>query len=80
MALTGPDYWQPECGEIMVTAAGTGCFFCDRPIESDPAWMWSGASGEIFLHPSCAADLGTRLFSDLHTWQRKSGLRFGATQ
>jgi hypothetical protein len=79
MALTGPDHWQPEQGSVMVTAVGHGCFFCCEPIESDPAWVWSGASGEIFLHPPCAADLGIRLFADLHAWQRKSGSRFRAT-
>jgi len=75
--LTGPDFWQPERSVVMVTAVGTECFFCEKTIEADPAWMWHGASGEIFMHPACAADLGIRLFADLHRWQRTAGSRFG---
>jgi len=77
MALTGPDYWRPERGSVMATGIGQACFLCERRIAREPAWTWSGATGQIFLHPGCAADFMLRIGSDLLTMQQRSGLRFG---
>jgi hypothetical protein len=55
--LTGPDHWQLEQGGVMVTAVGHDCFFCEKTIETNPAWMWHGASGEVFLRRAPAGCL-----------------------
>lgn len=77
MSLTGPDYFQPERGTVMTTAAGKTCFFCEKKIRRDPAWTWYGSTGSIFFHPGCAVDFAIRIFADLLRWQRRVGARFG---
>jgi hypothetical protein len=76
MSLTGPDYFQPKLGAVMITAVGEECFVCETPITRDPAWVWSGTSGEIWAHLGCAADLMVRIGYDLTLSQQKTGRRF----
>jgi hypothetical protein len=76
VSLTGPDFFQPELGAVMTTAVGRKCFVCEKPIKRDPAWTWAGATGQIWAHLGCVADLCVRALSDVHLWQRQSGRRF----
>jgi hypothetical protein len=71
--ITGLDHSR-LAGEVIVTARGERCFFCDEPTE-DPAIVWFGATGEIFLHAACTAELAVRLFRDLHELEHRSGGR-----
>jgi hypothetical protein len=76
MALTGPDFWSPELGGVMPTGIGQRCFYCETAVTREPAVTWNGATGQIWLHPGCAADLSARLLADVVRWQRQSGRRF----
>ena len=44
---------------------GIDCFFCHHPMTS-PGIYWTGATGEIWLHPACVLELTIRLFHDVH--------------
>jgi hypothetical protein len=77
VSLTGPDFWSPEQGGVMLTAAGRTCHYCERPTE-DPAVMWAGPEADTFLHVLCVPDYVMRLHVDLWTWQKRTGHRFGA--
>lgn len=79
MALTGPDFWSPEKGGVFPTAVGHRCFQFGRRIARDPGWTWAGATGQIFAHMGCAADLMVRLGYDITVWQQRTGLRFRET-
>ena len=59
-------------------AAGIGqrCFYCEKPVTSEPAITWNGVAGQTWLHPGCTADLSARLLADVVRWQRQSGRRF----
>lgn len=76
MSLTGPDFWSPNKGSVMPTAAGQICFRCGARIQRDPAWTWAGETGQVFLHLGCAADLSARIGYDLTVWQQRAGRRF----
>jgi hypothetical protein len=76
MALTGPDFWSAELGGVMPTGIGQRCFYCETAVTREPAVTWNGATGQIWLHPGCAADLSARLLADVVRWQRQSGRRF----
>jgi hypothetical protein len=54
-----------ELGDFL-TAAGKTCFYCHGLIVADPAILWSGAYGNIHLHPACTVELAVRLFRDVH--------------
>ncbi len=75
MSLTGAGPWS-RTGMVVPTAISHNCFFCGDPT-TDPAVIWCGETGEIYLHPGCCADLAIRLFRDLHELQRATGNRFG---
>lgn len=64
MSLTGPDYW-PATSTVLITAKGRTCFYCYHAV-ADPAVVWSGATGEIFLHAPCVVELTIRLYRDVH--------------
>jgi hypothetical protein len=76
MALTGPDFWSPERGGVMPTGIGQRCFYREKPVTHEPAVTSNGATGQIWLHPGCAADHSARLLTDVVRWQRQSGRRF----
>lgn len=76
MSLTGPDFWSPDQSSVMPVGAGQSCFLCEQRIRHEPAWTWSGASGQVWFHPGCAADFATRVFGDLLRWQQHTGRRF----
>jgi hypothetical protein len=62
----------------MPTAVGRRCFFCGARIARDPAWTWSGSTGQIWAHAECAADLSMRIGADIVQWQKRTGRRFRA--
>jgi hypothetical protein len=76
MSITGPDFWSPDQGGVMPTAVGQRCFRCGGRITKDPAWTWAGETGQIHLHPGCAADIALRIGFDLTRWQKQTGRRF----
>ena len=44
------------------------CFFCGKDIwekDSEFVVMWMCMEGDIYLHPSCAEHLSTRLIRDV---------------
>jgi hypothetical protein len=55
----------PNPHGLVMTAIGQTCFYCHEPT-SDPAVLWDGATGAIYLHPVCVAHLTVRLYRDLH--------------
>lgn len=46
-------------------AKGETCFLCGK-IVHDPAILWSGMTGKIYLHGSCAISLSGKLINDVH--------------
>lgn len=73
MSITGAAFSR-FVGTVVVSAEKETCFYCGRPT-SDPAIVWSGFGGEIFLHPACVAELALRLFRDLHELECRSHAR-----
>jgi len=71
VSLTGSD---PTHGEVVVTALGETCFYCDQPT-SDPAITWHGATGAIWFHPACAVELCIRLNRDVLEWECRANAR-----
>jgi hypothetical protein len=51
---------------------GSECFYCYRPVYP-PGVMWSGAAGELVLHPACVLDLFLRLGRDVWDVERRIG-------
>jgi hypothetical protein len=47
------------------SAKGKRCFYCYDALD-DPAVYWMGATSEIYLHPTCVAQLFIRLARDVH--------------
>jgi len=76
VSLTGPDFWSPDKGSVMPVGIGQTCFLCSARITREPAWTWAGATGQIWTHCECAADLMLRLGGDLLRWQQRTGRRF----
>ncbi len=72
--ITGPKFSDAQQG-VLHTANGETCFLCSKPTK-DPAIMWHGVTGEIFLHFGCTADFLLRLGRDLHEAQHRLGFRF----
>jgi hypothetical protein len=56
---------RPDENGFAFTALGRVCFYCNKPLI-DPSVYWLGATGEIYLHPSCVLDLFVRLARDVH--------------
>ncbi len=71
--ITGASKYRPG-DQVIITALGQTCFYC-RGSTTDPGITWMGATGEIFLHPSCAVELVIRLLRDVHELECSSGLR-----
>lgn len=69
--LTGAKLSDAEQG-ILITAKGNACFYCGSPT-ADPAIMWGGMTGEIFLHYECAVDFTIRIMRDIHQLQKRKG-------
>ena len=72
--ITGPEPSGIAGSGHVITARGERCFFCGEATE-DPAVMWSGATGEIFLHPPCFPELMIRGSRDLLELEHRSGGR-----
>jgi hypothetical protein len=62
MSVTSPI---PDEQGVAYTAFGQPCFYCARSC-SDPAVHWHGATGAIYLHPTCVLALFVRLARDVH--------------
>lgn len=60
--------------QVITTAHGQICFYCYGATE-DPAIIWAGSTGEIFLHPACAAELTIRLIRDVYELECATNLR-----
>lgn len=50
------------------------CFFCGDFLAGLIVY-WSGALGELYLHPHCACKLGTHLISDSGVARQMVGVR-----
>ncbi len=61
-------------GQVIVTAEEETCFYCGNPTF-DPAIVWSGFGGKIFLHPACCVELGIRVLRDVHELECKTNSR-----
>ena len=46
------------------------CFFCGKATD-DPAVLWNGATGAIFLHEDCALNLCVGLMIDVRALRRR---------
>jgi len=66
-------------GQVVVTAEGESCFYCGNPT-GDPAVVWSGFGGEIFLHPACCVELAIRVLRDVHAMECKAHLHLVLVQ
>ncbi len=54
--------------ERSMVACGERCFYCGA-LVTDPAILWMGSSGTLWLHPPCALDFIVRLTRDVHEYQ-----------
>jgi len=71
--ISGASRFRPG-DQVIITAHGQICFYCYGATE-DPTIIWVGSTGEIFLHPACAAELIIRLIRDVHELECAANLR-----
>jgi hypothetical protein len=53
----------PDGDPFGVSARGQICFYCGKFL-SDPAVLWHGQTGNIYLHAACVDRFATALYSD----------------